>query len=138
CLAQGAAGPACATASRRAPPRAPTVDLGTHTSSPRPGRTPNPSLKRAPALSECRGVSSCRSGGCARLQVGDEADVDGLVDEVVLATGQVLHVPVVVLLVGGRDRLVLVRLESVGPDAERLDVVVTQRQRLGHDEAGFL
>src|SRR3982750_3549401 len=67
-------------------------------------------------------------GDGAWLQICHQADVGGLGDEVVLATRQILHVPVVVLFVGGGDRLVLVLLETTGPDAQRLDVVIAQRQ----------
>lgn len=50
------------------------------------------------------------------------------------ATGQILHVPVVVLLVGDRDRLLLVALQGGGPQAEGLDVVAAQRHYFGHHQ----
>lgn len=62
----------------------------------------------------------------SRLAVRHQAHVDALVDEVVLATGQVLHVPVVVLFVGGSDRRVFVGFQPHGPDTEGLDVVIAQ------------
>ena len=93
---------------------------------------PLPVRRTGPGRSDSR-----RLGDRARLQVGDQADVEGLVNEVVLAAGQVPHVVVVALFTGRRDGLVLVLFQAGRPDAEGLDVVVAQRQRLGHHEAGL-
>src|ERR1700752_3480187 len=79
---------------------------------PRPDRISNP-----PSHQEVAGDFLWRRlCGGTWLQVGDQADVDAFVDEVVLAALQVPHVAVVVLLIGGRDRRVLIALQRVGPD----------------------
>src|ERR1044072_7958236 len=73
-----------------------------------------------------RSDSRRESGRSSRLEVGDQADVEHLVAEVVLTTAQVLHVAVVDLFGGDLDGLVPVGLERVAPDVQRLDVVRPQ------------
>src|SRR6202000_3274539 len=64
-----------------------------------------------------------KSGGRTRLEVGDQADVEHLVGEVVFAAAQVLDVAVVDLFGGDLDSLVPVGLQRVAPDVQRLNVV---------------
>ena len=59
----------------------------------------NPRARAGGLLPDPLNLCGCSAG----FQVGDQADVDGFVDEVVLGAQQIPHVAVVVLLVGGRD-----------------------------------
>ncbi len=71
------------------------------------------------------------------LLAGELAHVGVALAEQVGAAGQVLHVPLVDLFRGNRDRLVLVGLQICRPRAQGADVVLPQRLDPGDVEPGL-